>query len=331
LQAWSSQTVVQFRKVEIKRLPPTFAVAPFDAAQAKHYQDGWAKHLGLPVETTNSLGMQLRLVPPGEFLMGSLDSDKSALPMEKPQHKVRLGKPFYAGVHEVTVAQFRAFVEATAYQTDAEREDAGSWHFIDIPQKGRNTAWTWKTPGFEQTDRHPVCCVTGHDADRFCTWLSVKEGEHYRLPSEAEWEYACGAGTTTPYHFGTEMDLDQMRMVSTTGSAAVGSYAPNAFGLCDTHGNVFEWCFDGRRSYKSAPLIVDPLGPVGPEIPRVVRGGGWTSSKKLATGRTTARLVTCTPDRPFHGLGFRVVRVIDPVEATEAFAPASAVEPENVR
>ena len=263
----------------------------------------------MTVEISNSLGMKLRLIPPGEFLMGSPDSDSYARDREKPQHAVRHTKPFYAGIHEVTVAQFRAFVEATGYVTDAEQEGAGSWLLIDLPGKGRNPDWNWRTPGFEQTDGHPVCCVSWRDAERFCAWLSVKEKQLYHLPTEAQWEYACRAGTATPYHFGDQLDAAATH-VRAKGTAAAGSYAANAFGLHDMHGNVYEWCQDGRRDFEQA-LAIDPVGPIGKGVERLVRGGAWSStpnSRNMAA-RAAARAVTCAADRPFHGLGFRVILV----------------------
>ncbi len=330
-------TVTEFRvpdgsKVEIINDPTSsvakastsaLAIAPFDEKQAKAYQDVWAKQLGEPVEITNSLGMKLRLIPPGEFMMGSTDSDKQALSTEKPQHIVRLTKPFYLGAHEVTVAQFRAFVDATKHQTDAEQDGAGSGYFIDLVGKGRNPEWTWRAPGFDQTDNHPICCVSWQDAVRFCAWLSAKEGRLYRLPTEAEWEYACRAGTTTPYHFGVDWDVKKTCINSKNGSTAVGSFAANAFGLHDMHGNVYEWCADGRRSY-DATQATDPIGTDGgQQIARVVRGGGWTGSATTRAARAAARFVTSAPDRPFPGLGIRVIVAIDPPgnSSSGVFAP----------
>lgn len=315
LQIYEANTVIECRKIEIQELPsrsenpPPLAIAPFDQRQAQEHQAGWAKRLGQPVEITNSLGMKLRLIPPGEFLMGSPDSDSSARDMEKPQHAVRLTKPFYAGIHEVTVAQFRAFVEATGYETDAEKNGVGSWFLIDLPGKGRNPDWTWRTPGFEQTDEHPVCCASWLDAERFCAWLSAKERQLYHLPTEAQWEYACSAGTATQYHFGDTLDLSMMQ-VRAKGTAPVGSFAANAFGLYDMLGNAYEWCHDGRRAY-GPDLAIDPVGPVGKGVERVVRGGAWSSTPNARSmaARASSRFVTCAADRPFHGLGFRVILI----------------------
>jgi sulfatase modifying factor 1 len=196
---------------------------------------------------------------------------------EAPQHWVQLTKGFEIAATEVTVGQFRAFVEATEFVTDAEkngnatgfdpkREYSPKWLLID-------PKFTWKSPGFEQGDDHPVVCVSWKDAQAYCAWLSRKEGRTLRLPTEAEWEYAARAGTGTWYSWGDKPDdayvhanvadasLERAYPKTTyyqrsigldsdahsddhIFTAPVGSLQANPWGLHDIHGNVWEWCQD---------------------------------------------------------------------------------------
>ena len=157
--------------------------------------------------------MRLALIPAGEFLMGSDESDtdayddefvdKAAGKMQK--HRVRITRPFYLGVTEVTRGQFRRFVDEAGYQTEAEKRARGA--MVGTRRRrssSRIPKFTWQNAGFEQTDDHPVVNVSWNDAQAFVAWLSRKEGKTYRLPTEAEWEYACRAGTTTRYFFGDD-------------------------------------------------------------------------------------------------------------------------------
>ncbi len=167
---------------------PPPAVAPFDAEQAKRHQEAWAKHLGVPVEVTNSVGMKLVLIPAGEFMMGSLESDKVALIGEKPQHRVRITKPFYLGAREVTQEQYEHVMGINPS------------HFSG-GGKGADKV------SHQDTRRFPVETVSWDDAVLFGDKLSAIPDERdarrtYRLPTEAEWEYACRAGTTTACHYG---------------------------------------------------------------------------------------------------------------------------------
>jgi formylglycine-generating enzyme required for sulfatase activity len=155
----------------------------------------------------NSIGMRLKLIPAGEFLMGSPSSYLDASVNEKPQHRVRITQPFYLGDFPVTRGQFQRFVNASGYQTEAERDEKAGWDWAaeseqwhDYPMSEVN----WRSPGFHQTDDLPVVHVSWNDASAFCDWLSQQEGQIYRLPTEAEWEYACRAGTTTRFSFGDD-------------------------------------------------------------------------------------------------------------------------------
>ena len=212
---------------------------------------------------TNSIGMKLTLIPAGTFLMGSPDSDKNAHDDEKPQHRVRITRPFYLGVYEVTRGQFRRFVDDSGYQTEAEKDGKGGCGWNEDAKKfEQNPRYTWLNPGFEQTDLHPVVNVSWNDAVAFAEWLGRKEGRTYRLPTEAEWEYACRAGTTTLYFPGDDAEaLAEVGNVADATArekypdwtyaiavrdgfvytAPVGRYRLNAWGLHDMHGNVWEW------------------------------------------------------------------------------------------
>ncbi len=309
---------IYFRKIEIKvpdrpaaQATPLPVVVPFNAARAREHQEAWAKHLGVAVETTNSLGMKFRLVPPGEFFMGAAEGDLSATAEEKPRHKVRLTRAFAAGVHEVTTRQFRAFIEETGYKTLAETNGLGT-----VKMKGSKTevdpdlSWRTAVPGGPD---HPVSCLSHADADRFCVWLSQNEKRTYRLLTEAEWEYACRAGTDTRFSSGDQLGPDDA--VVKRPLPLVGSCKANAFGLHDMHGSVYEWTSDALRSY--AGSVTDPVQP-GAEGKQVLRGGAATSAVTAcrSSSRTVAKAAI-----PFYMYGFRV--------ALEVGTPPPAVAPDK--
>jgi formylglycine-generating enzyme required for sulfatase activity len=276
---------------------------------------------------TNSIGMRLRLIPAGEFLMGSPDGEGE--PGEHPQHRVRITRPFYLGVYEVTRGQFRRFVDETGYQTEAEQDGKGGHGWNEETRAyEQNPQFTWRSPGFEQTDEHPVVNVSWNDAVAFTTWLSDKEGIIYRLPTEAEWEYACRAGTTTAYFHGSDCEgLAALGNVADATARAkhpewtdaiaardgfvytapVGQFRPNAFGLYDMHGNVWEWCRDGydALTYQQSPGV-DPSGPPQAAL-RVIRGGAWGLRSREET-RSAFRQGR-DPSRRATTMGFRVARV----------------------
>lgn len=261
----------------------------------------------------NSLGMTLARIPAGEFRMGMPDTPEDlarAYPRFQGQriadlkdmtpHTVRITRPFFLGAHEVTIAQFRAFVEDARYRTEPERDGTGGYG-IDLKTKAwstkRDKAYSWRNTGFPQGDDHPVVNITWNDAVAFCQWLSKKEGKTYRLPTEAEWEYACRAGTKTRYFFGDDpRDLPRNANTYDASSARVfpewaawanegddgfpftapvGRFRPNAFGLYDMHGNAWEWCSDfyGETYYEHSP-VEDPKGPSDGKT-HARRGGGW--------------------------------------------------------
>jgi formylglycine-generating enzyme required for sulfatase activity len=166
-------------------------------------------------------------------------------------------------VYPVTVGQFAAFVKDADYKTEAEQPGAKA---------------TWRDPGFVQTVNDPVVCVSWNDAERFCEWLSRKEKKTYGLPTEAQWEYACRAGTTTAYSFDDPKDLGDYAWYgrkSGMRTHPVGGKKPNPWGLYDMHGNVWEWCKDyyDPKYYRTSPNK-DPQNLLE-ESARVLRGGSW--------------------------------------------------------
>jgi formylglycine-generating enzyme required for sulfatase activity len=283
---------------------------------------------GSPSLITNSLSMKFTRIKAGEFLMGSPDTDKDAYDDEKPQHRVRITRPFYLGVHEVTRGQFRRFVDDSGYQTEAEKDGKGGWGWNEAANKFEQAPrYTWRDPGFEQTDEHPVVNVSWNDAVAFAEWLGKKEGKTYRLPTEAEWEYACRAGTTTRYFPGD--DAEALAEVGNVADATarekypdwkntiasrdgfvytspVGHYPPNAWGLHDMHGNVREWCWDwcGGDFYKSS-RVDDPAGPFQAAY-RVIRGGSWDCDPRYCRSAHRSR---SAPDSRGYYLGFRLALV----------------------
>jgi formylglycine-generating enzyme len=259
---------------------------------------------------TNSVGMSLVRIEPGEFLMGSTKSQikrlltqfpnakSESFDAEQPQHRVKITRSFYLGAHQVTVAQFRQFVEKSGYLTDAERTGEGSGGWEGAEWK-RNTHRDWRNPGFAQADDHPVVCVNHNDALAFLEWLNAEANEekwNYRLPTEAQWEYACRAGTDGLY--GSNDDVEGLARIANVADAShkkvfphvdcirgddgfvytapVGLFEPNSWHLCDMIGNVWEWCDDwfDPQFYESSPHE-DPHNTARSSS-RVIRGGGWS-------------------------------------------------------
>ncbi len=269
----------------------------------------------------NSIGMQLTIIPPGEFIMGSPSSEWTRQAEERP-HSVRITRPFYLGVHEVTVSQFRQFVEETGYQTVCETNGRGGFG-VNLP----DLAWrchpefSWRNCGLPQGDDHPVVNVSYDDALAFCRWLSRREGARYRLPTEAEWEYACRAGTMGPFwsrsrarRWPGESNVRQPNMPEFVKgnipeydgfeyTSPAGSFAANAFGLHDTHGNVEEWCADWYDSeYYAHSERDDPRGPATGSK-RVVRGGSYFY---FGLSARSAIRAARPPDLGGFTVGFRV-------------------------
>jgi formylglycine-generating enzyme len=277
-------------------------------------------------EDTNSLGMKFVQVPAGEFQTGSPETETERLPNETP-HRVTISRPFWLGATHVTVGQFSEFVKATGYQTAAEKQGwaTGAWD-LEGKKWSRIDGSSWKDPSFKQETNHPVVCVTWHDAQAFCDWLSKKEGRKYRLPTEAEWEYASRAGTTTSYFWGADPKAGEGKLNGNGTNTAklfpffppflwsdefvhtspVGTFPPNAWGLSDMLGNTLQWCGDWFGEYPT-DAVTDPVGPTeGKE--RVLRGGAFVYGPKHCRVAFRGR---SPPDFQNFYIGFRVVREAD--------------------
>lgn len=309
---------------------PPPAIAPFDAKKAREHQEAWAKHLGMPVEMTNSIGMRFVLIPPGEFDMGSKEEEIvwateegknrkeqesyfAGIPSEAPRHPVRITKPFCLGTHEVTQDEYERVtgvnpssfcpkqMKASAFKPPLDRK----W----VEQRAEDV----QRIAAKDTSRHPVEMVSWEDAIAFCERLSSLPKERaarrtYRLPTEAEWEYACRAGSTTKWCFGDDpselKEYAWFRSGSGRMTHPVGEKIPNAFGILDMYGNVWEWCMDwfGQDYYRQS-LLVDPGGPSSGSA-RMLRGGTWHDFSDLC--RSAFRL-NSFPAYRAHDCGFRVV------------------------
>ena len=268
-------------------------------------------------------GMELIRIPAGCFQMGSPSNEEGRLPDEGPVHRVCIDE-FWLGKYEVTRGQFKTFIEATGYRTDADKEGFawaydGEW----IKKPGNN----WNRAGFGQEDDHPVVNVSWDDAEAMAGWLSQKSKARFRLPTEAEWEYACRAATQTARFWGDDADrackyanvadLTAGRQFNawTTHNcedgyvytAPAGRYEPNGSGLYDMLGNVGEWCGDvydkeayGGHSAKNPKYS-------SRDSSRVIRGGNWLSH--LQSARCASRDHLQSPTRRSHDLGFRLLRL----------------------
>lgn len=266
--------------------------------------------------TDPTTGMEFVLVKGGSFQMGDSFGDGES--DEKPVHEVSVND-FYMGKYEVTVGQFRKFVNDTGYRTEAEKGDgcyvpkSGSW--------SKDSSKNWKDSGYTQDESHPVVCVSWNDAKAYADWQSRQTGKNYRLPTEAEWEYAAKAGTQTRNFWGNNKD-DACRYanVSNKGRATgdvhdcddgytytspVGSFQPNGFGLHDMIGNAWEWTNDWYDSgyYGKSPRN-NPTGPNSGTY-RVLRGGSWSNKPQFV--RASARNFDA-PTRRYSSFGFRLAR-----------------------
>lgn len=300
---------------------PSLAMAPFNSVAAKMHQEAWAGYIREPVELTNSIGMKLRLIPPGEFTMGSTKGDPKS---NMQEHRVGISQPIYFGIQEVTRGQFARFVEETGYETEAESSGKGS-HSFDGPYRfSQKPQCTWENPGFDQTDEHPVVCISWNDARNFIAWLNLKDKNEYRLPTEAEWEYSCRSGTTSQFYYGDDVaslvtfanvfNPKSTRDSSATGLTSINDqfvftaptrrFDANPFGLFDMHGNTWEWCQDSFKSdayIGRSGITNDPIVKQGSE--RVLRGGSWSDP---ASGCRSAFRYNVNPSFSGSNVGFRL-------------------------
>lgn len=269
-------------------------------------------------------GAMVRL-PGGSFTMGR--NDASSYTDEETLHPVTLDS-FFIGAFEVTRGEFLRFIDETGYVSSAERSGGawapvqGVWQFVP--------GLHWRNPGYAQTPEHPVTAVTWYDAVAYCNWLSRREGrvpayevkeshvvlclnsDGYRLPTEAEWEYAARAGGAEPFSGGAEAARSGWVGLNSGGAThPVGTKPPNAWGLYDMTGNVWEWCWDwyGYHAYEEIGAA-PPAGPAAGTC-RVLRGGSWFSRERQA--RTTQRYSRLPGEAWVHA-GFRIVRRAEEAE-----------------
>ena len=240
----------------------------------------------LTLDLGNNITMKLALIPAGKFTMGSPKEEQDAamaagvtrdlVPAEGPQHEVTISKPFYMGVHEVTQEQYEAVMD--------------------------------KNPSNFKGATNPVEKVSWDDAVAFCQALSRKTGKTVRLPTEAEWEYACRAGSKTRFSYGDDDNQlgNYAWYPANSGGTAhpAGQKKPNAFRLYDMHGNVWEWCSDWYAAgYYANANPIDPTGPAFGAPRRVLRGGSWGNAPQYC--RSAFRL-GYPPDYRYDIIGFRV-------------------------
>lgn len=250
-------------------------------------------------EVSNSIDMKLVQIPAGKFVMGSPKTDFERMD-DETQHEVEITQSFLMGKFEVTVGQFKAFVKDTGFRTEAETDGKGGRafngkEFIQKPE------FNWQNLFFKQADDEPVIVVSWNDAVAFCEWLSKKEGKTYRLPTEAEWEYACRGGSTTRFYNGDkDEELQKIGNIADASlklkwvevnwsmdwddkfpfTSPAGKFQPNAYGLHDMVGNAWEWCADWYDDGYTKTAVKDPKGPEKGKL-RIARGGAWSTQPKF--------------------------------------------------
>ncbi|MEZ6060540.1 MAG: SUMF1/EgtB/PvdO family nonheme iron enzyme [Planctomycetaceae bacterium] len=321
-------------EIALTSTAPPVAVLPFDSATARHHQQVWADYLGVPVEYNVSLGMTFRLIPPGDFMMGEgagyIDRNLQLAPTDPywqfiigasgPVHRVRITRPFYMATTEVTVEQYRRFVEQSGYVTVGEQ----------LHPNDRN----WRKLSETSSDRNPVGYLTWNDCKALCDWLSQKEVAEYDLPTEAQWEFACRAGSNSRWCYGDEpsklSDYAWFGKSIDTPIAEVGGRRPNAFGLFDMHGNVSEWCRDWhQRDFYTRGPAVDPFCSdewKSPDVrSQVLRGGAWVHQAEFVSSGCPRHYA---PDVNFSypDHGFRPVMIADLSRGSHFPARAEASE-----
>ena len=267
-------------------------------------------------------GIDLLLIPSGEFTQGS-PADEPGRGTDETQRKVRLTHDFYISRTAITRGQWERFIAETAYRTEAEDGKSGGYGW-DGNALTQRKEFTWRNPGFPQDATHPVCLVTFPDAQAFCKWLEKKTDRKTMLPTEAQWEYACRAGTVTPWHSGSESAAWYKGNSGNTTHPA-DSNPPNAWGLV-IGGNVSEWCLDWYAPYDEDSLT-DPRqdNPNLSDKPRhVLRGGSWNRDSKNTRSAARYRV---DPRSRNADIGFRIVcetSVIAPIVEAPLDAPPVA-------
>ena len=261
---------------------------------------------------------ELVVIPAGSFMMGSPETEEGRLDHEGPQRQVTLARAFAMGRYPVTRGQFASFVAATGHDMSGGAYAWTGRGWVLMADRG------WRNPGFAQTDAHPVVCVSWLDAQVYVRWLAENTGQSYRLPSEAEWEYAARAGTATPFWTGATITTAQANYdgnytygpgakgVSRQGTVAVddASFPANPFGLDHMHGNVSEWVQDCYAdSYAGAPLDGHLVVDRKDCRVRILRGGSWFDSPR---DLRSAGRVRRAPEGRYGRSGFRVARLLIP-------------------
>ncbi len=256
---------------------------------------------------------QMVAIPPGNFMMGSRGVIEGNFDDELPMHRVGIDYFFAVGKYEVTVEEYSVFVEKSGY-------DGGRSCWISLMEE--RDGLTWRNPGYRQSGGNPVACVSWRDANAYIRWLSRRTGKKYRLLSEAEWEYAARAGSDTRYHFGNAISSEQASYLSGE-TVAVGRYEPNAFGLHDMHGNVWEWIADcWHGNYRGAPQNGEAW-TAGDCKQRMLRGGAWNFPPFSL--RSAARAGN-QPDLRSNSYGFRVARMLGNEAPGKFFSGGMGIE-----
>ncbi len=315
-----------------RHTPPGLRL-PTDAAAVRQVQEQWSEAIGWELELVNTIEMPLVLIPPGEFEMGGwTGNDRTA-----QTQQVSISTPLYMGRHEVTQQEWRKVMGEDDHPSFFSYQGEGSAAVQGVG-----------------TNRFPVESITWFEAIVFCNALSQLEmldayyqieveagpdgtpiskvviagGTGYRLPTEAEWEYVCRAGTTTAFDFGEADAADaesfNSSLAGVSRTAEVESYSPNAFGLFDMHGNAWEWCYDWFDQFQVAddgPLI-DPVGPEASIYSsRLIRGGSYISEPDRCMSISRAYAL---PEEARRDIGLRIVRTLEPAGDRESSEPAIA-------
>ncbi len=259
----------------------------------------------LKLDLGGGVSMDLVLVQPGRFSQGSPVTEEGREEDESGR-QVAISQAFYVGKHPVTRGQFAAFAESTRYRTEAEKGQSGGFG-VENGKLVQRPGFNWRNPGFPQTDEHPVVIVTAQDARSFCQWLSTRSGRACALPTEAQWEYACRAGSTGPRYLGLAVnDVAWHRGNSGGQTQPVGQKKPNAWGLHDFYGPVWQWCSDWYAPYPGG-AATDPnqTNPSLSDKPRqVLRGGSFLSD--VSHSRSAERYRNDPASRNADN-GFRIV------------------------
>jgi formylglycine-generating enzyme required for sulfatase activity len=289
--------------------------------------DGRADDPSLRADLGGGVVIELVRIEPGGFQQGS-PADEPQRGEDETRRDVTISRPFFLGKFPVTHGEFARFTGETRYRTEAEAGASGGfgWDGAKLTQR---KDFTWKNPGFPQTDAHPVTIVTYNDARAFLAWLTRKTGRTFSLPTEAQWEYACRAGTRTAFPNGSDpARLDEIawfRGNAGIGTRPVGQKAANAWGLHDMLGNVWEWCDDWYAPYAPA-AATDPVqtqSNLSDKPRRVLRGGSWM--KDAAAVRSAARYRNDSASRNADN-GFRVM-TLDAAPAIPPPRPAAVPPP----